>query len=145
VAKSRGLTARQRAFVEAYAGNATDAARKAGYKGSDATLSVTGHYLLRNPKVREAIEKRTSRDSAKRIATREERQEFWTRVMRDDKAEMRDRLKASELLGKSGADFIERHQHEGSVGVRVLSGLDADEVLKLARRLLSDGDGGEED
>lgn len=43
-----------------------------------------------------------------RIATSRERQEFWTAVMRGDpgyEAEMKDRIKASELLGKTQGDF----------------------------------------
>jgi hypothetical protein len=114
------LTAKQQAFVEAYCGNATEAARKAGYKGTDATLSVTGHQLLRNPKVRAAIEARRAPESAGRIATREERQAFWTRVMRDESVDWQHRLKASELLGKSEVDFAERLQHEGGVSIRVV-------------------------
>jgi hypothetical protein len=55
-----GLTLKQRLFVEAYlgkaAGNATQAARMAGY----AEHEVTGCRLLRNAKVRELVEKRVS-------------------------------------------------------------------------------------
>ena len=45
------------------------------------------------------------------IATRDERQKFWTDVMNSSSEEMRDRLKASELLGKSEADFTENRNH----------------------------------
>lgn len=34
--------------------------------------------------------------------------------MRDTKADMKNRLRASELLGKSSADFIERRDHKHS-------------------------------
>ena len=46
------LTAKQKLFAEAYVAclNATEAARRAGYKGSDNTLAVTGHDNLRKPK-----------------------------------------------------------------------------------------------
>lgn len=53
------VTPKQQAFVEAYAGpsqgNATDAARRAGYKGSDATLKVTGAKTLAKPAVVAAL------------------------------------------------------------------------------------------
>jgi hypothetical protein len=46
--------------------------------------------------------------TSKAIATREDRQSFWTEVMRDKLEKMVDRLRASELLGKSQADFVDR-------------------------------------
>jgi hypothetical protein len=43
-----------------------------------------------------------------------ERQQFWTAVLRgEESAEMKDRLKASELLGKCQGDFIERVESSG--------------------------------
>ncbi len=44
--------------------------------------------------------------------TREERKIFWSDVM-DSDSKTNDKLKASELLGKTEADFIERRRHEG--------------------------------
>lgn len=113
------LTEKQRRFVEAYmgeaAGNATEAARLAGYKGSDTTLCAVGSENLRKPLVARAIESAQKSDPL--IATREDRQRFWTRVMMglEPDARMGDRLKASELLGKCGADFIERHEINAKV------------------------------
>lgn len=42
------------------------------------------------------------------IATREERQHFWTSLMYDEGVEASQRNRASELLGKSQGDFIEQ-------------------------------------
>lgn len=42
-----------------------------------------------------------------RIDTRAERQAFWTQVRKDTKQPMAVRLKASELPGRSQADFVE--------------------------------------
>jgi len=54
------LTDKQQAFIDAYLGclNATEAARQAGYQGSDGTLGVVGHENLRKPKIRAAIDAR---------------------------------------------------------------------------------------
>lgn len=53
------LTPKQLAFVEAYAGpsqgNATDAARRAGYKGNADVLKVTGAKNLARPAVAAAL------------------------------------------------------------------------------------------
>ena len=110
------LNARQQRFVDAYNGNATEAARKAGYTGKDQTLYVTASELLRNPKVAAAIKSRRDAESSSLIASRQDRQKFWTDVMQDDMADMQARLKASELLGKSEADFVDRHQLAGPDG-----------------------------
>ena len=114
------LTPRQQKFVDAYAGNATDAARRAGYRGTDNTLAQTGSDLLRNPEVRAAIRRREDTERRTTIATRAERQAFWTSTLRDDGLDLRDRLKASELLGKSEADFTDRVEHSGNVTLEQL-------------------------
>jgi phage terminase small subunit len=82
------LNARQRAFIAAYAGNATEAARVAGYTGSDAVLGVTGHELLKNPKIRAAIDRRQARREEKLIATREEVEQRLTKLIRSTKPEL---------------------------------------------------------
>lgn len=113
------LTTKQKAFIQAYCGNATEAALKAGY--SKKTAAFIGAENLKKPQIIEQIKKREENRSNKRIATREERQIFWTQTMKDEKADMRDRLRASELLGKSEADFMEKVEHSGSLeGVVVL-------------------------
>ena len=40
------------------------------------------------------------------------RQEFWTKVMNDPDEDMKNRLRAAELLGKSEADFLDRIKDE---------------------------------
>jgi len=110
------FTPKQVRFVAAYDGNAADAARKAGYKGTNQVLAVTGNDLLRNPKIAAAIAARENGKIKKLIATREERQEFWSTVMRACRHSMRDRLRASELLGKSECDFPNKHEHGGVGG-----------------------------
>lgn len=121
MAKPRStLTQKQQAFADAFDGNATDAARKAGYSGNDVTLAVTGSRLLKNAQVRRAIEARQAPTKKQLIATRAERQEFWSGVMVDPSQKMADRLRAAELLGKSQADFIERHQHDVGEGLASL-------------------------
>lgn len=103
-----GLTTeRQRKFCEAFSangGNAFAAAREAGY----AKPKQEGRRLLENAGIASAIEALRQATTNAAIATREERQAFWTEVMKSTNEAMRDRLKASDLLGRSQADFIER-------------------------------------
>lgn len=113
------LTFKQLKFIEAYDGNGTKAARIAGYPGSDAVLSVTASRLLRNVKIVDALKNRANKKLAPIIATREERQAFWTQSMKLKKYQLRDRLKASELLGRSEADFIDRRELSGPNGAPI--------------------------
>ena len=108
------LNARQRAFVEAYCGNATEAAVAAGYSAKYAGRNAD--KLLKNTKVQEALKEREDKRIASLIATREERQRFWTTLMRDEDRKEVDRLKASELLAKSEGDFLERRELTGPNG-----------------------------
>ncbi len=122
------LTPKQQAFVDAYDGNGTAAARAAGYSGSDATLAQVASENLRKPEVLAAIQARSQvssqvrRDIAKatHIASRAERQAFWTQVMIDGSQKMSDRLKAAELLGRSEADFTEKLMVQGKLTLEQL-------------------------
>lgn len=123
-------TVKQQRFIDLYDGNATVAAEKAGY----AHPGSQGERLLRNVDIATAIKDREKARENKVIADREERQAFWSEVFRGEIVEkvpviktvdgdreyvieevppkMTDRLKASELLGRSEADFVDRHQVE---------------------------------
>ena len=100
------LNAKRQAFVDAWEGNATAAALAAGY--SPKTAYSQGQRLLKTVEVQEAIKAREAQWLAPTIATRRERQEFWTSVLRNEDEAMKNRLKAAELLGKSEGDFLER-------------------------------------
>ena len=104
------LTPKQSAFIDAYTGNATEAARMAGY--SQATAYSQGQRLLKNPDVAAAIRAREAERQAGIVATREERLKFYTQVMRNVEEDTKHRLKAAELLGKAEGDFLERVEVE---------------------------------
>ena len=70
------LNARQQAFVDAYVGNATATALAAGYNKKSAR--VQGRRLITKDNVAKAIKEREAQQLAPTIATRQERQEFWT-------------------------------------------------------------------
>lgn len=114
--KARKLTPKQERFVHAYAksGNATKAAREAGY--SELYADRQAAQLLGKSWVKKALAELTAKLARPTIATITDRQEWWTEVIRDGKAKLADRLRASELLGKSQGDFIENHRHGGPNG-----------------------------
>ena len=104
------MTHRQELFIQEYLNslNATQSAIRAGY--SPKTAYSIGQRLLKNVEVLHAINTAMNERKNTLIATREQRQEFWTSVMLDTDTAMKDRLKASELLGKSEGDFTDKVQ-----------------------------------
>ena len=111
------LTTKQQRFVDFYDGNATEACRKAGYKGNENTLNQMANKLVRNGKIKTAIEKREKLSNKRIIMDRESRQELWTMIALDKEERTETRLRASELLGKSEGDFIDRHELSGSIAI----------------------------
>jgi phage terminase small subunit len=113
------LTLKQHRFVVAYMGeakgNATEAARIAGYSGKDHTLSAVGQENLRKPAISQAIENHVKNDP--RIASREDILKFWTEMLLDVSAKEAHRFRASENLAKCFAMFIERRKIEGTLKV----------------------------
>ena len=105
----RGLSPKQQAFVEHYAacGNATEAARRAGYKNPN---KVSAENMVKIG-IQSVIQEITESSKQQRIATAAERQEFLTMMMRGEiEGEPKDRIKACELLGKMQGDFIEKQE-----------------------------------
>lgn len=109
------LTGKQKAFVEAYAdpnsktcNNAYQSALAANY--SVATAKQACVIVVENCSVKPAIEAYLVRMKAKTVATRQQRQQFWTDVYQVKTNNMADRLRASELLGRSEADFTDKIQ-----------------------------------
>jgi hypothetical protein len=107
--KRTTLTTKQQRFVDFYDGNATEAARLAGYSAKNHDgLKKAAFLTIHQPLVAAAIQEREKVKSSRLIANREARQKMWTAMMNDPKVSHVNRLKASELLGRSAGDFIER-------------------------------------
>jgi phage terminase small subunit len=126
--KTTDLTTKQKAFCEFYAGNggnATQAAIDAGY--SENTAKEIGSENLTKPHILEYIRELSAPAENKRIASTTEIKEFWSSILRDDMEKTTDRLKASELLGKSAAMFIDR--------VEIKETSTSDELRNLIGRL----------
>ena len=96
------FTVKQQRFIDCYDGNIKEAADKAGLSYSYARKLGTKRHILEAIRNRQDTEVRP-----KTIANRQQRQQFWTDTMNDKSEETKDRLKASDLLGKSEADFTE--------------------------------------
>lgn len=126
------LPPKRRAFVLDYVahGNATQAARVAKYTHPE----QQGHRLLKSVQVKVAIDAFRVQVDAVALSTREERLAFYAAVFRDTKVGMKERLKAAELAGKAGGDFIDRVAVSGDderPAVKVV--LSLDEAKRIAR------------
>lgn len=115
----KGLTTKQKLFVEAYLAepNATKAARKAGYKGSNDTLASVGKENLRKPQIARLLEERVQ----KAVITADEVL-HGIREIAVAGEKQGDRLRAYELLGKHLALFTEKQDVNlsGEVATRVI-------------------------
>ena len=101
------LTPKQQAFADYYieCGNATEAAKRAGY--SEDTARQIGAENLSKPSISEYIAERMEEQARKRVADANEVIEFYTAVMRGEikdqfglDASLSDRLKAGDSLMK---------------------------------------------
>lgn len=119
------LTTKQRAWIDYYkqGKTATEAARLAGYKPDNA--KVIGAQNL--TKLNQYISDRDELLDRDRVADMQEINAFWSDTMRNDKADIKDRLKASELRARSIGAFIERREIVGAQTITVKL-LDDDEM-----------------
>lgn len=101
------LTPKQKAFADYYieCGNATEAAKRAGYKKKAAY--ATGSENLRKPQIIEYIEERQKQIEDSRIASAAEVMRYFTSVMRGEvkdqfglDAPLAERTKAAVELAK---------------------------------------------
>lgn len=111
------LTEKQRAWIDYYkqGKTATEAARLAGYKPDNA--KVIGAQNL--TKLNQYISDRDELLDRARVADMAEINAFWSDTMRNDKADIKDRLKASELRARSIGAFIERREIVGAQTITV--------------------------
>lgn len=140
------LTPKQKAFTDYYieTGNATEAAKKAGYKGKN--LNRIASENLSKLDIKNYIDERMKQLEDKRIAKADEVLQYLTRVIRGQETEevvvtenigdfmseaktikkeigAKDRIKAAELLGKRYRLFTDKVEIEGEIPV-VISGGD---------------------
>ena len=126
------LTRRQLKFVVEYAHleNGTEAARRAGYKGSDNALGVQAHHNLRHPKIASAIKQELAKVAVEVTPVRVRRRLHDISFAAQAAGQFGPAVKSEELLGRSIGMFIDRSlQLQG-----VLKDEHIQAVLEMARR-----------
>lgn len=111
------LTAKQRAWIDYYkqGKTAAEAARLAGYRGNNSDVIGSQNLV----KLGKYVADRDELLDRARVADMAEINEFWSDIMRDDTADIKDRLKASELRARSIGAFIERREIVGAQTITV--------------------------
>lgn len=150
MANKRKLTEKQKKFCDYYieTGNATEAARRAGY--SPRTVSEIGYENLNKPHLKAYIDKRLAELESQRIADAKEVLQYLTAVLRGEVDEevvvvestgdfmsrartlrketgVRDRNKAAELLAKRYGLLTERINLAGDVAIQIVDDIEAED------------------
>lgn len=141
------LTTKQKKFADEFikTGNATQSYKATGYSvKSDNVAGVEGHKLLRNPKVKNYINKKMKEIEDKQIAKADEVLKHLTAAMRGEIDEevvvtensrariikkqisAKDRIKAAELLGRRYSLFTDKVDIEGDLGVTIIDDISSD-------------------
>ena len=140
------LNERQKRFAEAYieTGNATEAARRAGYSPNG--INVTASQLLSNPKIRAYVDERIAKADKERIAKADEVLEYLTQVMRREKTEtvVVTLKKKKSFYDDNGKKVIEESEDPALVDIpaKLMDSNKAAEMLARRYQLL-DGSGAE--
>lgn len=137
------MTEKQKRFADYYieTANATESARRAGYKGEN--LNRVASENLTKLVIREYIDAKVAEKDRERIADQDEVLSYLTGVMRGKQTEQTligrgegmqaitdidvgasQRIKAAELLGKRYAMWTDKQQIDGNVPVTIVEDLD---------------------
>ena len=99
------MTERQKKFAEYYAqcGNAASSAVQAGY--SEKYAAQNADKLLKNTNIADYIRKLTEQTQSERILTAVRRQEILSNLAEDHAVEVKDRIKAIDVLNKMTGEY----------------------------------------
>lgn len=131
------LTPKQKKFCDYYieTGNASEAARRAGY--SEKTARTIGQQNLAKRAIKDYISERMENQDRERVASADEVIAFYTAVMRGEvkdqfgiEASLSDRLKAGENLMRRYDKIGAGEKSDGNSGVIMMPEIGGDEAAK---------------
>lgn len=121
------LTERERRFVDAYmgpaAGNGTEAAKLAGYKGAAKVLQVQASRLLSKAIVQSAMSDRRTALASASIADAKERREVLSLILRSGDCDPNARIRAIDCANKMDGVYVEKHELTVTVTLAQLLGV----------------------
>lgn len=122
-----GLSERERRFIDAYmgpcAGNGTESARVAGYKGSAKVVGVQAARMLARASIQSAIAARRKELASTAIADAQERREVLTTILRSPETDPGARIKAVDVANRMDGVYVERHEVTATVTLAQLLGV----------------------
>lgn len=138
----KAVDLRRRAFAEHIAAGKTgaEAARLAGFKGTDGSLRNTACRLMTKDDVQAWINQAVTMASTSRILTAQERRELLTKwaTQAEEPAELRDRIAALKELNAMDGLHVKKLEHSGPNGQpinTVLAAIPEDEIRKRLAEL----------
>lgn len=99
-------------------------------KWKDKTVDSKASVLAKNDKVLERLLELAKESSSKAVMNARERKEWLTSVVTSGDEEMRDRLKAIDILNRMDGEYVENVQMSGTIN-NPMEGLTTDELKKL--------------
>lgn len=137
----RSFTAKQQAFIDQYCSaavncNATEAARRAGYRGNENTLGTVGNQNMQKPAIRREIDKRLKDAIAGTTVTIQKI--LWELQVTYERASEAGKYSAAvrclELQGKYLKMFSDRIEH-----VQTLDSMSMEDLVKLLHEIADNG------
>jgi phage terminase small subunit len=111
------MTIKQEKFCIEYikSGNATEAYKKAfnAENMKPTTINKKAYELLKKPEIKEFIEKTREQTIDEAIIETKQRKIFLSNLIRDDKADISEKLKAIDLLNKMDGVYTQKVEHKG--------------------------------
>lgn len=123
--KEKRFSALQQAYISSYTGSIKETCAKIGCSYQ------YGRQLATLPHIKLAIQNKCRNQYNPQILTVQQLQEFWSKNVLNPDNNMADRIKCSELLGKSLGGFIERVQLE-TVNLNELEAQRFEQVKQIA-------------
>ena len=101
------FTEKERAVINLVAAGINDVAKACRMVGYD-NPSKKAHELLLRDDFYTAIENAADPEADVVVKSQTARKRFWARIMNDEEASHKDKIRASELLAKASGDFVDQ-------------------------------------
>ena len=138
--KGDKLTDKQQHFCEEYCSNGYNATKayKTAYPNCKGNWDKLGFENKGKQGIKNEIARIMAITRKETVASRGVRQRFWSDMMQDNDTPKAERLRASELLGRSEADFTDNIASTVEDQTKTLTKDEQIEALRDQIRLLSD-------
>lgn len=136
---TKKLTAKQRQFVrDVISGHGPSQAYRNNYKAknwNNQSIATEANKLLNMPHIAAEMERLRVKADDSAIASREDRLKFLTEVMMKEDNDLRDRIKAVEVMNRMSGDNIQTTNANINIEKNPLQALTVEQLEALAEKL----------